>query len=154
VTLFTTMYPTLSDVETFCVQLPTFDGILAIFFNSIAIIDWLSVSYRTPFIVCCFLLWTFPIYFVLPVAPFKYAFILILYILGFEKVPTRRGSYATQHPRYYYDGSLPQYSTLPHPQSAALLGEEIQVEEDIYLPIYARILGWVAGILAVRALFF
>lgn len=63
-------------------------------------------------------------------------------------------SYATRYQRRYYGAMLPQYSTFSYFQAAAVLpGAEMESEENMTLPLYAHLLRWVAGILAVRAFF-
>ena len=104
----------LSPVDTFCVALPTYQGIANIGFNLIVIADWLSksvyywpstfshhtsigVQNRFAFIAGGLLLWLYPAVFVWPWLPVKYVFTWIQ-------------------------------------------------------PLYAKLLGWLAGILAIRAL--
>jgi hypothetical protein len=62
-----------------------------------------------------------------------------------------KGSYAAQYQRDHYGGYIPEYSTFSHFQSAATVSDDDTTGNK--LPIYARVLGWVAGFLAVRALF-
>ncbi|KZP06601.1 hypothetical protein FIBSPDRAFT_876377 [Athelia psychrophila] len=142
---------TLSPVDTFCVSLPTLKGLVDIILNLTAIVDWLSVHHRLLFVASGVLLWVYPAIFTWPVLPFKYTCLWILYGLGFEKGQIRPDSYPTQYQRHYYGGTIPQYSTFSNFQAAAVL--QVRIEPEEAPPLYAKVLGWIAGILAVRAFF-
>lgn len=72
-----------------------------------------------------------------------------------------KGSHAARYQSRHYGGEVPDYSTFSRLQSHGALGltgtingEEAQAESTFWKPpIYARLLSWIAGILAVRAMF-
>lgn len=127
------------------------------------------MQHRALFVASGILLWLFPVIFTWPILPFKYTFVWILHLLGFEKGRIRKctflrdnsfhilsvlpDSYATLYQRRYYGAMIPQYSTFSNFQAAAVLPGVESESEEVALPLYACLLGWVAGILAVRALF-
>ncbi|KZP33886.1 hypothetical protein FIBSPDRAFT_1035852 [Athelia psychrophila] len=147
---------TLSSVKTFFVSLSTLDGIVDIGLNLVAIIDWLTVHHRVPFIAGGVFLWAYPGVFTWPVLPFKRTSLWTLHMLGLRKVGFAQ--------RDYYGGTIPKYSTFSKYQAAGGLENGRYTEDNRFWedgrkpkkagqPLYARLLGWIAGILAVRAFF-
>ncbi|KZP06600.1 hypothetical protein FIBSPDRAFT_1053464 [Athelia psychrophila] len=149
---------TLSPVETFSVSLPTLKGIMDIRRNLVAIVDWLTVHHRVPFIASGVFLWAYPGVFTWPVSPLKRTSLWTLHMLGFEKGRIRPDSYATRYQRDHYGGTIPKYSTFSKYQAAGGLDDDWEYDMEPEearpgRPLYARLLGWIAGILAVRAFF-
>jgi hypothetical protein len=107
------MLPPLLPVETTCLPIPTFQGIVALARNSLTIVDDLgeskfiflceiycnhqynlAMNHHVVFFIVGMLLWIFPIVFTWPVLPFKVTFEYTLYLLGFEKGRIRGGNYS------------------------------------------------------------
>jgi hypothetical protein len=67
-----------------------------------------------------------------------------------------KDSYASRYQSEHYGGYIPEYSTFSRLQAAGYMGDQGTDEDEgaqSKVPIYARMLGWMAGILAVRAIF-
>jgi len=137
------MLPPLRAVETACLPVPTFSGVITLSQNCLTICDWLAVKHRLKFITCGVLLWIFPQVFTWPVKPFKFTFLFILRLLGFEKKGVRKASAAARFQGRYYGAYTPYDSPYAYLQSAA-------AEEEKTVPLYAQLLGWIAGVLAFR----
>src|ERR1700722_7138456 len=113
-----------------------------------------------------FLLCLFPVVFTWPVWPFKKGFARISSRVCCKKREGRRGKFSHVLERSWcadaaqacapgsYDAmlqteSIPQYSTFPPAQPPATPGENHCGRAK--LPLYARVLGWMAGLFAVWA---
>ncbi|KAF5355489.1 hypothetical protein D9758_006353 [Tetrapyrgos nigripes] len=131
------------------ITVPSLADIGQFFVNALGRLDHLAVGHHVVFFIASAALFFNPVVFTWPLWPFKQLYRLFVRLIGFREEGIRLNSYAVGYQSTYYSGYIPRNSYFAELQSYGAISED---DED-QIPLYARVLGWIAGILAARSLF-
>ncbi|KAK7473176.1 hypothetical protein VKT23_001275 [Stygiomarasmius scandens] len=139
----------MAPITTIVIPIPSSEDIGHFFVNALGALDKLAVNHHVGFALMGAVLFFTPEVFTWPFWPFKKLYQLCLRCFGFGSNGVRSDSFASHYQSTYYGGYIPAESYFSEFQSHGATFDE----EEYKAPLYARILSWGAGILAVRSLF-